>query len=172
MLNRLLFLCSKFLLVVLLCIATAQTHAQTGEAKLYRPAAPAESEIAGAIKKARVEKKNVLIQAGGNWCVWCLEFNRFCHADPQIDSLLATDFVVYHLNYSPENKNAALLAKFGYPQRFGFPVFIVLDESGNQLHTQNSSYLEQGKSYNKTKVMEFLRNWNRTALNPASYKNM
>ncbi|MBE7172181.1 MAG: thioredoxin family protein [Williamsia sp.] len=149
-----------------------QLHAQTGEAKLYNPSAPAESEIAGVIKKAKQEKKHVLIQAGGNWCVWCLEFNRFTHTDQQIDSLLAADYIVYHLNYSPENKNPSVMAKFGYPQRFGFPVFIILDENGNQLHTQNSAYLEQGKSYNKAKVMEFLRGWNRAALNPAFYKNM
>ena len=35
-----------------------------------------------------------------------------------------------------------ILAKYGYPQRFGFPVFIVLDGNGNRIHTQNSAYLE------------------------------
>lgn len=160
-------------LYVLLCTACVHTYAQTGGgAKLYNPAAPAEGEIAAAIKKAKAEKKHVLIQAGGNWCGWCLEFNRFSHADQQIDSLLEADYIIYHLNYSPENKNTALMTKYGFPQRFGFPVFIILDENGNQLHTQNSSYLEQGKSYNKARVMEFLRGWNRIALNPASYKNL
>lgn len=163
--------CNISFFTVLLCILCLQTRAQNA-VNLYNPAARADSEIAGAVKKAKLEKKHVLIQAGGNWCVWCLEFNRFCHTDPQIDSVLAADFVVYHLNYSPENKNTSLMTKYGFPQRFGFPVFIVLDENGNQLHTQNSSYLEQGKSYNKTKVMDFLRSWNRAALNPVLYKNM
>lgn len=162
----------KLLPAVLLSIVWLQLPAQSVQAKLYNPVANAETEIAGMIRKAKAEKKNVLIQAGGNWCVWCLEFNRFCHTDPQIDSVLAADFIVYHLNYSPENKNLSLLAKYGYPQRFGFPVFLVLDENGNRIHTQNSSYLEQGKSYNKRKVMEFLSSWNRTALDPASYRKM
>lgn len=163
--------CNISFFVVLLCIFCLQTRAQSG-VNLYNPAARADSEIAGVVKKAKLEKKHVLIQAGGNWCVWCLEFNRFCHTDPQVDSVLAADYVVYHLNYSPENKNTSLMTKYGFPQRFGFPVFIILDENGNQLHTQNSSYLEQGKSYNKTKVMDFLRSWNRSALNPVLYKNM
>ena len=166
------FFCSRLLFVVILCASGVCTRAQTQGAKLYNPTANAEGEIAAAVKKAKAEKKHVLIQAGGNWCSWCLEFNRFTHTDQQIDSLLEADYIVYHMNYSPENKNTTLMTKYGFPQRFGFPVFIILDENGNQLHTQNSAYLEQGKSYNKGRVMEFLRGWNRIALNPASYKNL
>ena len=145
-------------------------HAQTGN-KLYSPLANAQRDIAGIINKAKAEKKNILIQAGGNWCNWCIEFDRFVRADPQIDSLINTDYILYHLNYSPENKNLSILAKYKFPQRFGFPVFIVLNENGDQVHTQNSAYLEQGRSYNKAKVIEFLRHWNRAALDPAGYKN-
>ena len=145
-------------------------EAQT-DTKLYNPSANAQNDIALIIKRAKVEKKNVLIQAGGNWCSWCIEFNRFCKTDGQIDSMLNKDYIIYHLNYSPENKNLQLLAKYGYPQRFGFPVFLVLDENGNRIHTQNSSYLEQGRSYNKHKVMEFLEQWNKKAIDPLAYKN-
>ena len=48
-----------------------------------------------------------------------------------------------------------MFAKYGYPQRFGFPVFIILDDKGNRIHTQNSEYLEEGKGYNKDKIAEF-----------------
>ena len=63
------------------------------------------------------------------------------------------------------------MAKLGYPQRFGFPVFIILDKEGKRIHTQNSAYLEQDKSYSKEKIMEFLNNWNPTALDPKQYIN-
>ncbi len=149
--------------------ACGPLRAQTTAPKLYNPSANALTDIATAVKQARAAKKYVLLMAGGNWCVWCLEFNRFMLSDPQVDSLLSADYVLYHLNYSQENQNGAILAKYGFPQRFGFPVFIVLDENGNRLHTQNSSYLEQGKSYNKRKVVEFLASWNRSALDPGSY---
>ncbi|MEJ7737132.1 MAG: thioredoxin family protein [Chitinophagaceae bacterium] len=140
-------------------------------AQLYNHAANAEKDITGIIKKARSEKKHIFIQAGGNWCSWCIEFNRFCRADRQLDSALNADYIVYHLNYSPENRNAAVMEKYGFPQRFGFPVFLILDETGNRIHIQNSTYLEQGKSYNKRKIMEFLGQWNRKAVNPLLYKN-
>ena len=64
-----------------------------------------------------------------------------------------------------------MYAKYGYPQRFGFPVFIILDEKGNRIHTQNSAYLEEGKGYNKDKIAEFFEAWRPAALNPANYKN-
>lgn len=142
------------------------------EHKLYDPSANAESDIAAAVKKAKAENKHVLVQIGGNWCKWCIEFNRFSKADPQIDSLLKANYVIYHLNYSKENRNEKKLAEYGFPQRFGYPVFIVLDGNGNKIHTQNSSYLEEKESYSKTKVMEFLKQWNRAALSPQNYQNL
>ena len=138
--------------------------------KLYDPLANAGMDINAAIKKAQQENKHVLIQVGGNWCKWCVEFNRFCKGDSQIDSILAKDFIVYHLNYSKENKNEKILATYGFPQRFGFPVFIILDEGGNKIHTQNSSYLEDHESYSKIKVFEFLKQWTKTAVSPDTYQ--
>ena len=138
--------------------------------KLYNPAADAEKDIAGALATASRENKFVLIQAGGNWCKWCIEFARFCKADAQIDSVLKTSFVWYHLNYSKENKNPAIFTKYGYPQRFGYPVFIILNARGERIHTQNSAYLEDGvKSYDKEKVLDFLKMWSPAALSPANY---
>jgi len=136
---------------------------------LYNPAAPADQEIRELLAKAKKEKKHVLLMAGGNWCKWCTEFDSFSKNDRLVDSLLKTDYLFYHLNYSPENRNTAIFARYGYPQRFGFPVFIILDENGNRLHTQKSGYLEQGRSFSTRKVSEFLTGWNRKALDPSQY---
>ncbi len=160
----------KYFLPTLFLLIITNSQAQTTDTKIYDPALNAESDIASAVKKARAENKHVLLQAGGNWCSWCIEFNKFTHNNGSIDSLLSKCFVVYHLNYSKENENKAVFAKYGYPQRFGFPVFIILDENGNRMHTQNSEYLEQGRSYNKQKVFEFLLQWTPQALEPSLYK--
>ena len=140
------------------------------EGKLYNPDANANSDIEAAIKEAASKNKFVLIQAGGNWCSWCIEFSRFSKADKKIDSVIASSFVAYHLNWSKENRNDAVFAKYGYPQRFGFPVFIILDSKGERVHTQNSAYLEDGKkSYDAEKVLDFLEQWSPKALDPTSY---
>jgi len=138
--------------------------------KLYNPSENADSALKVAIKDAKAQGKHVFVQIGGNWCIWCARFNQFVTKDAQIDSLVNANYVVFHMNYSPENKNSNLMAKFGYPQRFGFPVFIVLDSKGKQLHTQNSAYLEQDKGYSKAKVMEFSRIGDPKPLIPLSIK--
>jgi thioredoxin-related protein len=158
----------KLLISTAFLLITTISFAQ--EKKLYNPSADADKDIAAAIVKAKAENKMVLLQGGGNWCSWCIEFARFCKADKKIDSVINASFVWYHLNYSKENENKKLFAKYGYPQRFGFPVFIILDGNGNRIHTQNSSYLEDGKkSYSKDKILEFLEAWTSNALNPKMY---
>ncbi|MFZ4058752.1 MAG: thioredoxin family protein [Ferruginibacter sp.] len=158
----------KCIIVALLLIGVHGVFAQ--ESKLYNPTADAAADVAAAIKKAAAEHKYVLIQGGGNWCGWCIEFARFCKADKQIDSLVNSSFVWYHLNWSTDNQNKKVFTQLGYPQRFGFPVFIILNEKGERIHIQNSEYLEDGKkSYSREKVVAFLEMWTPRALNPAMY---
>ncbi len=75
------------------------------------------------------------------------------------------------VNWSTENKNPKAMAYLGYPQRFGFPVFVVLDENGKILHIQNSAYLEEGKGYDKKKVLQFINGWTPKAIDPITYQN-
>lgn len=159
-----------FLTLGLFVFLNAQSQSRD-TAHLYDPNANAEKEIAAAVKKAKAEHKYVLIQGGGNWCGWCKRFSLTVANDAKLDSIVNADFVVYHLNYSAENKNQKLYAKYGYPQRFGFPVFMVLDENGNRIHTQNSVYLEEGKGYSKEKIAEFFTAWSPAALDAKNYNN-
>lgn len=161
----------KSILALSLFICAAATQAQDlSKFNLYKPAEDAEKGIAKTVKEAKAAGKQVFIQIGGNWCIWCMRFNDFVTSDRSIDSLVNANYVVYHLNYSKENTNSKILAKYGYPQRFGFPVFLVLDGDGKLLHTQNSSYLESGKSYDAEKVKGFFADWTKKALDPAEYK--
>ncbi len=146
--------------------------ANAQDKKLYYPSADADADIKTAVATAKKENKFVLIQAGGNWCGWCIEFARFAKADKPIDSVINNSFVWYHLNYSEENTNEKVFASLGYPQRFGFPVFIILDGDGNRVHTQASEYFEDGKkSYNQHAVQKFLEMWSPKALDPKMYGN-
>ena len=159
------------LLIIFIAFSCSVKAAYTDSVKLYNPNANAEADIKAAIAAAKMQGKHVLIQAGGNWCSWCIRFNKFVTSDTQLDSAMNENYIVYHLNYSSENKNKAIFAKYGFAQRFGFPVFIILDGNGNRLHTQNSGYLEEGHGYNKQKVMDFFTEWTPASINPANYIN-
>lgn len=161
----------KQLIVFLaLTLSSLQTSAQEEKPTIYNPQANAQLQINNAVKQAAKEKKHVLLQIGGNWCVWCIRFHNTVNGDSMLKKQMDDNFVVVHLNYSPENKNEKVLASLGYPQRFGYPVFVVLDAKGNRLHTQNSAYLEEGKGHSKEKIAEFFKHWSPAALDPASYR--
>lgn len=137
----------------------------------YNPNADAKADIKNAIAKANAENKHVLIQVGGNWCSWCMKFHKMATTDAKIDSIIKADYVYILLNYSKENKNLEVLKTYQNPQRFGFPVFLILDGSGKLLHTQDSGLLELDKGYDPKKTATFLRQWNFKALDPKNYPN-
>ena len=129
-------------------------------AKPYDEAENAEQKIAELVKKAKKENKNIMLQAGGNWCIWCLRFNNFVQTTPELKKLVDENYIYYHLNYSPKNKNEKIFAQYGNPgEKYGYPVFIVLDKNGKQIHTQESGSLEEGKGYSLDKVKAFFEAW-------------
>ena len=138
---------------------------------IYHPEADAKADIAKAVGNAKKSGKHVLLQLGGNWCSWCILFDNLVNANDTLKTFRDQNYEMLHVNFSPENKNEAVFASLGYPQRFGFPVFVILDGDGNRLHTQNSAYLEQGKGHDPKKVLEFFQNWAPSAIDPENYKS-
>jgi thioredoxin-related protein len=137
--------------------------------KIYDPETDVSVAISQGLIKAKAENKHLLLQIGGNWCPWCLKFHKFCSNNQEISLLISKNYIKILVNYSKENRNLEELKKLEYPQRFGFPVFVILDADGNRIHTQNSAYLEEGDSYSKKKVLDFLKQWSPEALDPNLY---
>lgn len=152
------------LVILLPMLLTAQ------EQKIYDTNADAKKDIAEAVEAARTLNKHVFLQIGGNWCPWCIKFHNFVHNDEELDTYLNENYEVVKVNYDQANRQKELLTELEFPQRFGFPVFVILDANGNRIHTQNSAFLEEDKGYDKDKVLRFLKNWSPTALDPASYE--
>jgi thioredoxin-related protein len=146
-------------------------NAQEKDTLLYHPQLNAMAQIDQAISSARAQNKHVLILVGGNWCPWCIKIHQFIQQHAKLDSIIQADYILIHVNYSKENKNPEAMARLEYPQRFGFPVFVVLDSTGKRLHTQNTAYLEEGELYSEEKIVEFLMDWNRKAVDPVTYQN-
>jgi thioredoxin-related protein len=97
---------NKTILLALILMVSQMAFAQdTKKVDLYNPNENADSALAIIQAQAAKEGKHVLIQLGGNWCSWCIEFNRFVKSDAQLDSIVKANYLVYHLNYSKENKN-------------------------------------------------------------------
>lgn len=150
--------------LILLVVLVYPVFSQESKVNIYNPSADAKSQITEAVNKAVTENKNVLIQVGGNWCPWCVKLHNLYFSEPKIDSILKSGYILVMVNYSKENKNLNVLNELGNPQRFGFPVLVVLDQKGFRLHTQDTGFLESGTGYNIDKVIEFLNGWTVSAL--------
>ncbi|MHB9055282.1 MAG: thioredoxin family protein [Paludibacteraceae bacterium] len=128
--------------------------------KPYNPKEDASKKLNEILTLAKKENKNVFIQAGGNWCIWCLRFNYFVHNTPELKNILDKNFIYYHLNYSPENKNEKVFKKYtDITKKYGYPFFIILSKDGKVLHIQESGIFESGKGYDVKKVELFLNTW-------------
>lgn len=158
----------KFFLITTAMILSFNLLAQ--QAQIYNPQADAKHDLDSAITLAKKTNKHVFVQVGYNQCPWCVLMHEFYTSDKQVDSLLNADYVPLLINYSRVNKNPEVMEYLKFPQRFGFPVIVILDTSGNVIHTQNTLYLEQDRGYNKDLFIDFLKNWNMAALDKNRYK--
>ncbi|MES2812861.1 MAG: thioredoxin family protein [Bacteroidota bacterium] len=130
--------------------------------KPYREMEDADTKVKELLVLAKAENKNIMLQVGGNWCVWCLRLNNFIQNAPELKSIVDTDYLYYHLNWSPKNKNEKFFAKYGNPgDKQGYPVFMVLNKKGKLIHVQETGALEEGKGYSQEKIKAFLDAWKR-----------
>ena len=159
----------NFVLIVIIVIASQALFGQE-KVEIYNVALDGMKQLDEAIIQAKSEHKNLMIQVGGNWCPWCIKFDKFCKEVPKVDSILKASYIFVHLNYSKENKNLQALERLDYPQRFGFPVLVIVNEKGERIHTQDSGFLEKDRGYDTLKVVTFLKNWTTEILDPENYK--
>ena len=155
------FICITLLAAMLFSLSV-NAQEETAPKKVYNEEINPLEQIDQAIVQAQAEGKFVICQVGGNWCPWCLRFADYITNDSTINSVIEQNFVYIHVNYHPRKAGEvgkALMKRLNNAGRFGFPVFVVLDEQGNILHIQDSSFLEEGQGYNQEKVLRFFKNW-------------
>ncbi|MCF8267028.1 MAG: thioredoxin family protein [Ignavibacteriales bacterium] len=106
---------------------------------------------------AKKDGKRIILDVGGEWCIWCHRIDDFILANNELNNFISNNFVVLKINYSEENKNEKFLS--GFASIPGFPHFFVLDENGKLLHSQDTALLEKDKSYDFDKFMAFVKQW-------------
>ena len=157
----------NLILAIVAALFALTANAQTALKKVYNEDINPIEQIDQAVAKAKSEDKFVVCQVGGNWCPWCLRFADFITNDTTISHVINQNFVYIHVNYNPRKSGTAekealaktMLQRLNNPARFGFPVFVVLDDDGRVIHIQDSSFLEQGQGYDQEKVLRFFKNW-------------
>ena len=142
-------------LLAFLLLAFAAGVAALDPPTKFDPARDPAKDVAAAAAAAKAQGKRVLVDVGGEWCVWCHIMDDFIAANPDVRSVLDAGYVVVKVNWSRENKNEAFLSTL--PAIKGYPHLFVLDGSGKLVHSQDTDVLEQGRSYDKPKFVAFLQ---------------
>lgn len=121
----------------------------------YDPKRDAEKDIKEAVAQALHTGKNVLVEVGGDWCIWCHIMDKFYDDNPALLALMEKNFILVKINYSQENKNEKALAP--YPKIHAFPHIFILNQKGELLKSKDTGELESGKSYDLDKFVSFLK---------------
>jgi thiol:disulfide interchange protein len=159
------------LMVVVLAAATATSQEKAEAVPSYVPVTKfdfsrdAAQDIAAAAAEAKTTGRHVLVDVGGDWCIWCRRLDAFFDEQKDVADFLRKNYVAVKVNYSKENKNEAALSR--YPKVAGYPHLFVLDGDGKLLHSQDTGALESGKGHDREKVLAFLKQWAPEARAPA-----
>jgi len=125
----------------------------------YSPERSPQNDLKLAKVRAKSENKYILLEVGGEWCVWCHILDRYIVGNNKVHAAFVRSFLIVKINVSPENENAAFLSNF--PEVAGYPHLIVLDENGRYLAQQDTGELENGRSYDQGRMLQFAKKFER-----------
>ena len=112
-------------------------------------------DLQDAITLAAKANKRILLEVGGDWCVYCNIMDETFESHPQLRKVRDENYVTVKVNFSKENPNDPFLSH--YPKIPDYPHFFILDSKGVLLLSQPSHPFEHGKKYNAGKIEAFLR---------------
>ena len=133
------------------------TPLQSAAATAYDAKRDPARDLQNAIALATKTNKRILVEVGGDWCVYCNMLDETFNSHPQLRKVRDSNYVTVRVNFSKENPNEGFLSH--YPKIPDYPHFFVLDSKGALLHSQPTHGFEEGKKYNSRKIDDFLKKW-------------
>jgi thiol:disulfide interchange protein len=114
-------------------------------------------ELRKAAMRARSEKKNILVEMGADWCIWCHRLEQFIATHYELAMLRSRNFVHVRIFTGDGKTNPEILQEF--PSFDGIPHYFVFSPEGKLLISQDTEPFEVGESYDYEKIWEFLATW-------------
>jgi len=123
----------------------------------YDPTRDPKADLAAGVVSAQASGKRILLDVGGEWCIWCHILDDYLARNNDVGDAFAASFVIVKITWEPKKRNEEFLS--AYPDTDGYPHFYVLDSYGKFLASQKTSPLERGESYNKDRMLAFAARW-------------
>lgn len=123
----------------------------------YDPSRDPAADLKAAVTQARAENKRILLEVGGEWCVYCRILNKTIHDNEELTRRLHDSFVVVKVNFSDEVKNEPFLSH--YPKIPSYPHLFVLDKNGKLLLSQTPDDFLKDDKYIPDLLLAFVAKW-------------
>ena len=81
---------SLFFILLVSYININAQEKPSNNSKLYNPSADAKKDISNVVAQAKKENKHVFLQIGGNWCGWCIAFDKKVNENPYKEGYVMT----------------------------------------------------------------------------------
>lgn len=126
----------------------------------YDEDADAMADVDAALARAQASGKRVLVDLGGNWCVWCRMLASVMEL-PEMEPFMDEHFELVTVDISSESgridRNLEVPERFGTGEIVGVPWMIVLEPDGTVLH---SSYEVTDENHEEPQQMaDWLASW-------------
>jgi uncharacterized protein YyaL (SSP411 family) len=125
---------------------------------VYDESANATQDVAAAVRRAGFENQRVLLDFGGNWCGWCTLLHNLFEQNPDIKTLLRSEYLVVNVDIGHGEKNTQLLSEYGI-KASGYPYLAILSPDNKLVTQQETGALENGPAHDPQKVLAFLKKW-------------
>lgn len=125
----------------------------------YNEGANAEQQVARAKARARAERKKLLIDLGGNWCLDCRVLAGVM-ALPEINAFVRKHYVVVTVDVGRMDKNLSIPRRYGIDRIEGVPAVLVVDPRADRLLNAGRLFaLSDARSMTPQALADWLAQW-------------
>jgi thiol-disulfide isomerase/thioredoxin len=125
----------------------------------YDEKADANAAVAAAFARARVSRKRVLIDLGGNWCGDCIVLANIMQL-PQMKPWLAAHYEIVAVDVGRFDRNLQIPARFGIGKRLeGVPAVLIATPDGKLVNAGHVTALADARSMTPQAVADWLAQW-------------
>jgi len=123
----------------------------------YDPKRNAFDDGRAALKLAQETHRRVMIEVGGDWCMYCHIFDRFVRSDIEVEKRFFETFVLLKVNVSDENPNKEFLS--GFKGINGYPYVFITETNGKVIYANDMREMTIKGKPDKEKMFKFLARW-------------
>ena len=110
-----------------------------------------------ALVRSKEAKKRILIEFGGDWCIWSHRMNRVVESK-KFKSFIDDNFIFLRCTINSSGE-CSYPSDREYPDIRSIPHFILLDENANVIGSQDTPSFEFLWFYKKWELYNFLKKW-------------